>query len=168
MLKCPSCGAHCVEPSEKCVECGHEFKVPFWKYKSSHSSYPSHRSKKPIYKNFWFYVIVIPVFLYVIGNPSKEDKKTSKSTSNESETLYGLTEQTRRKFFKELVAAEDRALAEADIARLRNPPKANIKKWSELEEKYIQEVRQKYNITKEIEKKIVIEGIKENWPMPPH
>lgn len=125
-------------------------------------------TKSPFYKTFWFYVIVIPVFLYVIGNPTKEDKKTSKSTSNESETLYGLTEQTRRKFFKELVAAEDRALAEADIARLRNPPKANIKKWFELEEKYQQEVRQKYNITKEIEKEIVIEGFKENWPMPPH
>ncbi len=47
MLKCPSCGSLCVEGSEKCAECGHEVKAPFWTFKNSHSSYPPHRSKKP-------------------------------------------------------------------------------------------------------------------------
>jgi hypothetical protein len=219
-------------------------------------------TKKPFYKTFWFYVIVIPLFIYVIGKYTPENNKPSKNTSNKStvdyeivktkfigtltnkrmsykiivdpsikreqvkplagkiikditskdkdideitlwfysdmalvhqsydiamvdwgypedkgrikimlkenfeqiikqrsksETLYGLTEQIRRKFFKELVAAEDRASAEAD--RLIDPTKisnvkANNKKRGELEEKYKQEARQKYNITKEIEKKL--------------
>ncbi len=81
---------------------------------------------------------------------------------SKAETLFGLTEQTRREIFKELVATEDRAFAEAD--RLIDP---NGKKRRELQEKYKQEVMEKYNITKEISKKIEIEGQKENWPFPP-
>jgi hypothetical protein len=88
---------------------------------------------------------------------------------SKSETLFGLTEQTRRKFFKELVAAEHRASAEAD--RLIYPTNvsnidANFKKRRELQEKYKQEVMEKYNITKQISKKIENEGVKENWPLP--
>ena len=81
---------------------------------------------------------------------------------SKSETLFELTEQTRREIFKELVSAEDRAFAETD--RLIGP---SGKKRRELQEKYKQKVREKYNITKEISKKIEMEGQKENWPFPP-
>lgn len=80
---------------------------------------------------------------------------------SKSETLFGLTEQTRREIFKELVAAEDRAWAEADRLDV------NGNKRIELQEKYKQEVMEKYNITKQISKKIENEGMKENWPFPP-
>jgi len=72
-----------------------------------------------------------------------------------SETLFGLTEQTRREIFREIVLAEDRADAEE--------PNATTYR---LSDKYIQEVRQKYNITEEAETKIRLEAYKENWPLP--
>jgi hypothetical protein len=86
-----------------------------------------------------------------------------------SETLYGLTEEIRREIFKEIVAAEERAHLEAD--RLIDPTKvfnidANHKKQRELQEQFKQEVRQKYDITKEIESKIVVEALEEEWPLP--
>ncbi|GJQ57384.1 MAG: hypothetical protein D8M57_18725 [Candidatus Scalindua sp. AMX11] len=79
-----------------------------------------------------------------------------------SETLYGLTEQVRREIFKEIIAAEERAHSEAD--RLIDPTKvfnidANHKKQRELQEIFMRDVRQKYNITKEIERKIVVEAL---------
>lgn len=88
---------------------------------------------------------------------------------SKAETLYGLTEWTRREIFKEIVAAEERSHLEAD--RLIDPTKvsnidANHKKQRELQEKYKDEIRQKYAITKEIERKIVNEALKEEWPLP--
>ena len=88
---------------------------------------------------------------------------------SKSETLYGLTEQTRREIFKEIVAAEERSHVEADS--LIDPTKvanieANHRKQRELQEKYKQDVRQKYSITNEIERKIVSEALKEEWPLP--
>ncbi len=38
-------------------------------------------TKSPFYKTFWFYVIVIPLFLYVIGKYTPENNKPSKNTS---------------------------------------------------------------------------------------
>ncbi|MBS1257175.1 MAG: hypothetical protein MAG551_00211 [Candidatus Scalindua arabica] len=75
-----------------------------------------------------------------------------------SETLFGLSEQTRREIFKEIVMAEDkelRAFIEDPNAPMNN-----------LAEKYLQEVRQKYNITEEIEREIKLEAFRENWPLP--
>ncbi len=88
---------------------------------------------------------------------------------SKAETLYGLTEQTRRDIFKQIVLAEERSHDEAD--RLIDPTKvtnidANHKKQRELQERYREEVRQKYNITVEIERKIVNEALKEEWPLP--
>ena len=74
---------------------------------------------------------------------------------SKSETLFGLTEQTRRKIFKEIVLAEDRAHAEEPNATTYN-----------LSERYKQEVRQRYNITKETEEEIINEAFRENWPTP--
>lgn len=34
-------------------------------------------TKKPFYKTFWFYVIVIPLFLYVVGKYTPENNKPS-------------------------------------------------------------------------------------------
>lgn len=73
-----------------------------------------------------------------------------------SETLFGLTEQKRREIFKESVMAEDRARAEEPDATTNN-----------LEERYRKEVRQKYNITEEIEREITLEAFRENWLFPP-
>ena len=41
-------------------------------------------TKKPFYKTFWFYVIMIPLVLYVIGKYTPEDNKPSRNTNNKS------------------------------------------------------------------------------------
>ena len=70
-----------------------------------------------------------------------------------SETLFGLTEQTRREIFREMILAEDRAYAEE--------PNATTYR---LEDKYKQEMRQKYNITEATQREIELEAMRENWP----
>jgi hypothetical protein len=64
---------------------------PKFKIKSTYRTNGNRYRYKPFYKTFWFYVIVIPVFLYVIGNPTKEDKNTSNNTSNSGEWYQGGT-----------------------------------------------------------------------------
>jgi hypothetical protein len=49
-------------------------------------------TKSPFYKTFWFYVIVIPLFLYVIGKYPLENNKPSKNTSNESASTRARNE----------------------------------------------------------------------------
>ena len=41
-------------------------------------------TKKPFYKTFWFYVIVIPLLLYVMGKYTPENNQHSKNTNNKS------------------------------------------------------------------------------------
>ena len=41
-------------------------------------------TKKPFYKTFWFYVIVIPLVLYLIGKYTPGSNKPSENTSNKS------------------------------------------------------------------------------------
>ncbi len=52
-------------------------------------------TKRPFYKTFWFYVIVIPLFLYVIGKYPLENNKPSKNTSNESASTRARNEWKR-------------------------------------------------------------------------
>ena len=92
----------------------------------------------------------------------------------QSEEQFGFTEEQRRQIFKELVAAEDRAEAEAERIYPMDVFDPNYKaenidkhfeKSDELAEKYEAEVRAKYGISEEIEKQISVEGLTERWPM---
>lgn len=92
----------------------------------------------------------------------------------QSEDKYGFTESERRQIFKEIVAAEDRARAEADELYTTNIVDSDYKqenleknsnKSRELGEKYKSQVRAKYGITEDIENKIVAESFKESWPL---
>ena len=91
-----------------------------------------------------------------------------------SEETTGLSEEQRRTIFKELVAAEDRADAEAEaIYPLDifdpNYQEGTIEKYvalsNELLDKYRAEVRAKYGITEEQQSAIIVEGVTEYWPM---
>lgn len=52
-------------------------------------------TKKPFYKIFWFYVIVIPLVLYFMGKYTPENNNPSKSTSNKSVTTQTRNERKR-------------------------------------------------------------------------
>jgi len=81
----------------------------------------------------------------------------------ESEETTGLSEDERRTMFKELVAAEDRADAEA-YATYPDAVEEQIDLYWELLEEYKAEVRAKYGITEEQSYEIVAEGVTEYWP----
>jgi len=89
------------------------------------------------------------------------------------ETKLGLTEAQRRDLFKEIVAAEDRAQAEADRlypTDISNPNwesnlKTNIDTYNMLADQYRAEVRQRYGITEEEQSQITVEGLTEGWPL---
>lgn len=91
-----------------------------------------------------------------------------------SENKFWLTEKKRRQFFKEIVAAEDRAHREAEKlypTNITNPNykqenlMKNINLADKLMKKYRAKVRGKYNLTKEQSIKIKMEAFKEEWPL---
>ena len=91
---------------------------------------------------------------------------------------FGLSDDTRRRIFKEFVAAEDRATKEAWSgydAYVAHPeiemPRSALRQFGdredELKEKYRAKVRAKYHISQEVENEIEVEGTDKRWPMPP-
>ncbi len=86
----------------------------------------------------------------------------------ESEDKFELSETERRQIFKEIVAAEDRAMDEADkLFPIEVPGNLdkNIDKMRELEELYKSQIIEKYGITEEALSEIGVEGAMKRWPM---
>lgn len=97
-----------------------------------------------------------------------------------SEQKFGFTEAKRRRIFKEIVAVEDKAQAEADRkypisgrtvwglskSELRSQIDKNIDLMRHLEKQYKKELSKKYGLIQEQLKKISLEGVVEMWPMP--
>lgn len=93
---------------------------------------------------------------------------------NKKEKRFGLSEAKRREIFKAIVAAEDRANADAKErypTDFSDPDYAegNFSKWSDYSEvlikKYRVEVYREYGIDKETGKEIRLEGLSEKWPL---
>ena len=93
---------------------------------------------------------------------------------DQSEDTTGLSEELRRAIFKELVAAEDRADAEAEAVYpvdIFDPNYEednvlrNITLSDELLDEYRAEVRAKYGITREQQSAISLEGVTSYWPL---
>jgi uncharacterized protein YraI len=87
----------------------------------------------------------------------KQKKKTEKK--------FGLTEAKRKEIYKALVKAGDKAIKEAD-RKFEVGTSKHSKATKKLREKYKRMVYQKYDITKEVAKKINNEALKENWASP--
>jgi uncharacterized protein (DUF433 family) len=96
------------------------------------------------------------------------------------EVKHGLPESKRKEIFRAIVTAEDRADADAQrMYPLPDPSKSGysqakaseqIKKQAEalnaLTEKYKSEVAERYGITQEQLRDILVEALTKNWPMP--
>jgi len=92
------------------------------------------------------------------------------------ETLYGLTEDERKEIFTEIVKCEDWADSEAmkqyypGCEYCSEFITADVYKYAdkvtELTDSCKEELRNKYNITKETRLKISTEGITKTWPFP--
>ncbi|MBX3493405.1 MAG: hypothetical protein KF899_10605 [Parvibaculum sp.] len=85
--------------------------------------------------------------------------------SNAPEDRFGLSEDQRKRVFRETVASENRATKEA-MARVPNSElMKQIQLEGELMEKYKGEVARKYGLSEEQMLQISVEGIKSGWPM---
>lgn len=117
---------------------------------------------------------------YKISIRMKEKLEEYLQKRSKSEEKFGLTEVKRRRIYKEIVDAEDRAQAEADRqypisgrttwdlsrSELRSRIDKNIELMRHLEEEYKNDLMKKYSLTREQLKEITFEGFEENWPMP--
>ena len=109
--------------------------------------------------------------VYNIDEKALEDIKKRKI-----ETLFGLSEETRKEIFREIVECEDWGDSEAMqyyYPRCENCSKfivADFVKYAEKSNELIDSCKEnllkKYNITKEILLKISVEALEERWVMP--
>jgi len=115
---------------------------------------------------------------YALSIDVRDDLQEYLEQRGKEETVFGMSEAERRQFFKEIVAAEDRAHAEAEE---KYPTNMNNSKWnkdtamddlmnnadlsSQLADKYRAAVRAKYNLTKEQQSEITSEALREEWPL---
>jgi PAS domain-containing protein len=93
------------------------------------------------------------------------------SLNAKPETIFGLSEEKRKKIWEESIHAEDKSFTEAEKA-IPNPQSMDdLKRTGELQEKlnekYNAEIIKRHNINKEILKEIQLEGLKKGWPIPP-
>lgn len=111
---------------------------------------------------------------YDISYKIKDNLEEYLVQRGKSENRFGLTEKKRRQFFKDIVAAEDRANNEAERLYpidISNPNykqenlMKNMDKADKLMEKYRVEVRDKYGVSKGQATKISVEAFEEGWPM---
>lgn len=86
--------------------------------------------------------------------------------SQEPEERFGLSEDRREQVFREIAAAENRAMRDA-MARV---PDSEFMKQIDLErelgKKYKAKVAQQYGLTNDQILKIVVEGVKKGWAAP--
>lgn len=84
--------------------------------------------------------------------------------STPSEEKFGFSEEVRKKIFKEIADAEDRAMREA-MARIPDTRiMEQIDLQRELETKYKSEIQEKYGLNKDQLLEIAIEGVQKGWP----
>ena len=86
--------------------------------------------------------------------------------SQAPEERFGLSEERRKQVFREIAAAEDRAMREA-MARVPDSQiNEQINLEREHEDKYKAMIAQQYGLTDEQLLKITVEGVKKGWVMP--
>lgn len=84
--------------------------------------------------------------------------------SSQPEERFGLSEEVRRRVFRGIAAAEERATQEA----MERVPDSLIMEQIELERElgaeYKRGLARKYNISEEELQEIGVEGVKKGWP----
>ena len=84
--------------------------------------------------------------------------------SQAPEARLGLSEQKRKKVFREIVAAEDRATRDARARVPDSQIMKQIKLEGQLQEKYKTKVAKQYSLTNDQLIEIVVEAWKKGWP----
>lgn len=92
------------------------------------------------------------------------DENRLASLSQPTEERFGLSEQERKKIFRELALVEDRAMNEAMSRIPDSQINRQVDLQRELERRYKAELARKYGITAEQLQKIMVEGATNGWP----
>lgn len=103
---------------------------------------------------------------YRVAYDVRQDLEAYLRARSSTEVLHGLTVDQRQAYFRDVVAAEARAMADAD-ARI-NPNvdvMANIGLNNDLREQYVDELRDSYGLTAEQHAAIMAEAMQKGWPM---
>ena len=105
-----------------------------------------------------------------------DEKALEVLKKRKTETLFGLSEETRKEIFREIVKCEDwgdREAMQYYYPGCENCPKfivgdidKYIEKSNELIDSCKEKLMKKYNITEEILLKISVEALEERWVMP--
>ena len=83
--------------------------------------------------------------------------------SGKSEDRFGLSEQKRKRVFREMGADDHKAMRKA---RARFPDPQFLKQFdlaSKLEEEYREELAAKYSLTRDQLREIMVEGVTMGW-----
>lgn len=152
-------------------------------------------TRKAVMKKFG----LLSLIFFVMGMltiPPKDHSRNEKLTPSESSLLeekdeledvrnsvnvetdvtqtvrFGLSVVERKQFFRETVAAEDRADKEAEEKYPLDDPNMTmefVEKYAELyqslSEKYKMEVRNSYGLSESEAIQVVVEGVSAKWPM---
>ena len=147
------------------------------------------KKKKRWYLRWWAFIIYFLILIIVIGALSGdgedgtetkqeqgEPQKQPQQQIQEEENLFGLTENQRKTILREIILCEDSADREVSkyyLSGCESCPEfigfdvyKFAEKTQELTEICKEELRNKYNITEEIEIKIGLEGIEKGWKWP--
>lgn len=89
-MKCPMCGKEVMQGASFCDSCGssmsQENNSPTVPYMNSPVVHTNTHNKKPVYKKWWFWVIIVLAIVVVSGSFGSKDNKDNKENDKKSVT----------------------------------------------------------------------------------
>lgn len=119
--------------------------------------------KKPFYKRWWVWVIIVvvaPLVIDIIINPVPPQDHAKPVVSEEQEK--SLSEEERKEIFNEILVSERNAQQKANTLFPTDLDK-NVDKFRELQEQSASEIKSKYNVDEKIYFEIYTEGAQKGW-----
>ena len=120
-------------------------------------------NKKPFYKRWWAWVIVIvvvPLAINIIVNPVSTQDQAEQIISEGQENSF--SEQVRKEIFNEILVSERNAQKEADILFPTDLDK-NVDKFRELQAQGEVGIKSTYKIDEKTYFEIYTEGAQKGW-----
>ncbi len=125
-------------------------------------------------------MIILIILILIIGSKNGDSQKGFQDGMKDAAGILQTSERSleeKQEIFYKVAQAEDKAMKEAeekyptslynidDADQAKKNVEPNAELSQELEEKYIQEIFEEYNVSKDEWTKIATEGVKDNWPV---
>lgn len=159
MKKCKSCQSEINDKAKKCPKCQADQRNWFLKHKIISG------------------IILFIILMMMIGAKNGNTQKGFQDGRNAATKIFETSSRSleeKKEIFSKIAQAEDKAMKEAEekyptslnhinAEQAKKNVYSNAELAHELEEKYRQEILNKYNVSKDEWSKIGAEGIKDNW-----